>query len=782
VHACTIVARNRMAYASVLAESFLHLHRGSRFTILVVDGEPGEIDDIGRVRVLTPVEAGVKRDDLQRLATVHESDDLTMAMVPRLLEHLLDEREGDVVVYLAAPTVLYDDITNAVVLARRYGLVLVPRALRTTPRDGRTFDDGFVAVSSSAAPLLRSWVQHTHIEPGGPDNVDTPFLDLVPAMFDNAVWRDPGVSAGYWNLHERPLTLDTDGRVLAAGTPLRTMNFVGYDPDRPYLLSTEHGDRPHVRLSAEPVLTTLADAYRERLLRAGHERWDEIPCRFDAIGGGPVPTEVRRLVQVTLLDEKADDPPLPFGDAGDDDFIDWLNEPVAGRGDRVLTRLLHHVYNSRSDLQHAFQFVPEDLAEPLSAWAASAPDFLAEHGHLHRPIPRPNPPSRAAIAGIPHHPPGYNLVGYLGSELGLGEAGRLMALAADAGGVPHHVSAVVESESRQLDPFGANRRSYDEATAYPYAVNLLCFNADWTPHLLRRMPEDTLAGRHRVGLWFWELDSPGPGTDEALPLVDEVWVTSEFVADVLRPLTDKPVLVTPLAVRPPVPTHLHRADLGLPSDRRIFLTSFDAFSGPGRKNPAGVVAAYRQAFDPDDGAHLVIKAINGSSRTASMEELWYLTRDRPDIEIRDDYLSRTEMSALVQLSDVYVSLHRSEGFGLVPAAAMAAGKPVVATAYSGTLSFMDEGNSLLVPYELVDVGEGQAPYPPDGRWAEPDLEVAAAHLRRLIDEPHLGRALGARARVDIARSHGPDVAGEWMARRLNEIVGSQTSDRTRRCA
>src|SRR3954463_11426415 len=94
VHACTIVARKRMAYASVLAESFLLLHRGSRFTILVVDGEPGEIDDVGRVRVLTPVEAGVKRDDLQRLATVHDTDGLTMAMVPRLLEHLLDEREG----------------------------------------------------------------------------------------------------------------------------------------------------------------------------------------------------------------------------------------------------------------------------------------------------------------------------------------------------------------------------------------------------------------------------------------------------------------------------------------------------------------------------------------------------------------------------------------------------------------------------------------------------------------------------------------------------------------
>jgi glycosyltransferase involved in cell wall biosynthesis len=771
-----------VAYASVLAESFLLLHRGSRFTILVVDGEPGELDDIGRVRVLTPTEAGVKHDDVQRLAASHDAHDVTMAMVPRLLEHLLDERDRDVVVYLAAPTMLYDDIAEAVALARRHGIVLAPRTTRAVPSDGPAFDDGFVAVSRSAAPLLRSWVEHTRVGSGAAETGNRRFVDLVPALVDSAVWRDPGVSVALWNLHERPLTLGTDGRVLTAGVPLRTMNFAGYDPDRPYLLSGEEGDRPRVRLSAEPVLTTLADEYGERLRRAGHDRWKTIPYRFDTIGGGPVPAPVRRLVHATLVNEKADDPPLPFGEDGDDDFIDWLNEPVAGRGDRVLTRLLHHVYNSRADLQHAFQFVPEDLAEPLSAWAASATDFIAEYGHLHRP-PRPaRPPSPVVIADGRRHPPGYNLVGYLGSEVGVGEAGRLMALAADAGGVPHHVSAVVGSDSRQLDPFGADRRSYEEATAYPYGVNLLCFNADWTPHLTRRMPEDALAGRHRVGLWFWELDIPQPGTEEALALVDEVWVTSEFVAEALRPLTAKPVLITPLAVRPPVPTHLQRADLGLPPDRHVYLTSFDAFSGPGRKNPAGVVAAYRQAFDPDDGAHLVIKAINGSSRTASMEELWYLTRDRPDIEIRDGYLSRSEMSALVQLSDVYVSLHRSEGFGLVPASAMAAGKPVVATGYSGTLSFMREGNSLLVPYELVAVGEGQAPYPPDGRWADPDLDVAAAHLRRLMDEPGLGRALGHRARADIARSHGPDVAGDWMARRLDQIVGAMETARLRRCA
>jgi glycosyltransferase involved in cell wall biosynthesis len=191
-----------------------------------------------------------------------------------------------------------------------------------------------------------------------------------------------------------------------------------------------------------------------------------------------------------------------------------------------------------------------------------------------------------------------------------------------------------------------------------------------------------------------------------------------------------------------------------------------------------VVKAYRQAVGPDDGAHLVVKSINGAHRTDVMAELSQLARGRPDIELRDGYLSRAEMQALIQLSDAYISLHRAEGFGLGPATAMAAGKPVIATGYSGNLAFMGGENSLLVPYELTTVGPGNSVYPEDGRWAEPDLDVASRHIRWVLNEPADAAALGARAASSIARTNGVTVAGDAVARRLAEIVAHRALVRT----
>ena len=200
---------------------------------------------------------------------------------------------------------------------------------------------------------------------------------------------------------------------------------------------------------------------------------------------------------------------------------------------------------------------------------------------------------------------------------------------------------------------------------------------------------------------------------------------------------------------------------------------FDFLSTFERKNPLGLVEAFTRAFAPGEGPVLVLKSINADQRPAQAEQLRLAVAGRPDILLLEDYLDADARDALVAGCDCYVSLHRAEGLGLTMAEAMAYGKPVVATGYSGNLQFMSEENSFLVPWRPAPVPAGAEPYPAGGTWAEPDLDAAAAVLRRVVDEPELAAARGTRAAADIATLHSASAAGAAVAARLTELAAAR---------
>jgi glycosyltransferase involved in cell wall biosynthesis len=133
------------------------------------------------------------------------------------------------------------------------------------------------------------------------------------------------------------------------------------------------------------------------------------------------------------------------------------------------------------------------------------------------------------------------------------------------------------------------------------------------------------------------------------------------------------------------------------------------------------------------------------------------------------YLSREELDGLMWGLDCFVSLHRAEGFGLTMAETMGMGKAVVATNYSGNLTFMDETNSRLVKNTLVPIPPGHPPYPPTARWARPSVQHASLVMRRLLDNPGLVASLGEKARRTIELRHSPAAFGAVAAARIAEI-------------
>jgi glycosyltransferase involved in cell wall biosynthesis len=137
--------------------------------------------------------------------------------------------------------------------------------------------------------------------------------------------------------------------------------------------------------------------------------------------------------------------------------------------------------------------------------------------------------------------------------------------------------------------------------------------------------------------------------------------------------------------------------------------------------------------------------------------------DRPDLVVVDRLLSKADQMALVGHADVLLSLHRAEGFGLHLVEAMWLGTPTIATRYSGNLAFMDDDCSLLVDARMVPVQRGEGFFPPEASWADPDLDQAATHLRRLLADPGLARRLAAEGRARMERQPSFEQTGRTIA-------------------
>lgn len=362
---------------------------------------------------------------------------------------------------------------------------------------------------------------------------------------------------------------------------------------------------------------------------------------------------------------------------------------------------------------------------------------------------------------------GVNLVGYLEAEMGLGEAARKLGRALERAGIPFSEIPYRRTVSRQEHPFESCRP--EEAL---YDTNIICLNPRQLPELMGDAGIDFFAGRYSIGVWFWETSRFPDVNLNGFHFVDEVWVASEFVGAAVAAATWKPVLVVPLPVEEPLQPRLARADLGLP-EGFLFLFSFDFLSAFERKNPTALVEAFTTAFAPGEGPNLVIKSINGHRKPSKLEQLRRAAGGRPDIHLLDGYVSAEEKDAMMASCDCYVSLHRSEGFGLTMAEAMSYARPVIATGYSGNLEFMDEANSYLVPHKLIRIPDDSA-YPPDTEWADPDVAAAAGLMRRVYERPDEAHARGEHGREDILRRFTVERTAAFLSNRLFEIGERRT--------
>ncbi len=363
---------------------------------------------------------------------------------------------------------------------------------------------------------------------------------------------------------------------------------------------------------------------------------------------------------------------------------------------------------------------------------------------------------------------GMNIVGFLRGDFGVGQSARLCTAAAEAVGLGRSLVDISYLAPRSSSDTSL---SASAGASNPYLVNLFHANADYMAITWSCLGPQFFRDRYNIGFWHWEMGELPERCRAGFDYVDEVWVPSQFVAGVVAEKTSVPVVRMPHPIGFQVSRGVSRRDFGLPDDRFLFLMMYDMHSVQERKNPQAAVQAFHRAFPRPDGVGLVVKTQHSAEHPDDIARLRELLQDVPGTILIDHTLSRQQVYDLESVCDALVSLHRGEGFGLGPAECMYLGKPVVATNWSGNTDFMTEANSCPVKYVLVANPRQEGPYDAGLPWAEPDVEHAAWHMRRLVSEPGLVKELGKAARALIRQDYSYQSIGQRYVRRLEFLAG-----------
>ena len=381
-----------------------------------------------------------------------------------------------------------------------------------------------------------------------------------------------------------------------------------------------------------------------------------------------------------------------------------------------------------------------EVLRPIYRWARA--------NLSHRLIPR-------GRRGLPTGPVrSVEVVSYLRLASGVAEGARLCVEDLARRGVPR-ISCLDVAASVRKDAELAWEPPPPAAwgaASPPADARILHLNPPMLPPAILSRGFGWYRNSPNLGYWAWELDVLPREWRSALRYVDAVLAPSRFTAEAIGRYTDKPVVVVPHPVQLAVAEPGLRQRLGISGNAFLVSTIFSFGSAMNRKNPLAAVRAFRVAFGEDPGAVLVVKCSHAARHGPEHAALLRECAGAANIRVVDALWPTGRVSALLAESDAYLSLHRSEGFGLTIAESVLRRVPVVATAWSGNLDFLRPESSALVPATLVPVRDAFPDYAalPEARWAEADEAFAARALRAVRDDPEAARRRAAEA-ADFAR-------------------------------
>jgi hypothetical protein len=687
MHVVTLSTRATLPRARALARSLQRHQPDWPHEIVLLSSEDRVADALEAEHSLRLRSASEELDlDVERLIARHDEDELSVLLLPRLLETCL-QRVSAPVLHLPPTAWVLAGMEPVASALSGHGVLLMPRVTADLPDDGLEpsraqllrcgrVAQNVMAVSrgARASEFLRWWAGRVEEALGSLDGrrtgarpEDRPwlarYLELAPARFWTGMLDDGGCNLSMWNLHDRTLESGQEGVLVDNRWPLRFVDLPGFEPDRPHRLSPLAS---RVRVSRSPVLRELCIRYAAELQQAG---WCDADHRRDVgrrLFNGFVFDEPMRSLysRAGALGEDFGD---LFSESGAQAFTSWLEGPAPEGGAHGITRyVFYRVARERRDVMRSYPFldgedgaeyirwcwgfgrhelgIPDRFMPPVPAGeqlsiseatrgprsgASSEETRGEEHAltsssHAEPAASTPHDPDRALdatdlsdaenapIARV--EPLTVRVTGYLGHSLGLGAAARGYVQALSAVGVsvttasvPLHHLALPAALAEEYGRHGFEDLVHEGR----HGFEIVAVNADELPDFVERLGEDYFEGP-RIGIWGWETNSIPSRWQRAFSLIDEIWVYSRFMAKNIGSVAPVPVLALPPPVLSPVePPEPDR--LGVP-EGFLFLFVFDYLSTIQRKNPVGLIEAFKHAFTVGEGPQLLLKTINAPLR------------------------------------------------------------------------------------------------------------------------------------------------------------------------
>ncbi len=671
--ACTIIARNYLPQARVLAESLSASHPGSRLNVLILDDLAEAIGPGEPFTVLRPADI-LSRAEFNRMATMYTVVELATAVKPSLLRHLL-ESGAPSVAYFDPDIRIFTPLHDVFDAAAEHGVALTPHALTVLPRGGTVtqpedlildvgvFNLGFIAVGAGT-PMVDWWADRLAreciIAPERGRFVDQRWIDLAMGYFAPAVLRDPGMNVAWWNLATRRVTASGDD-YLVDDVPLRFFHFSGYDPRMPWLISRHQGPLPRALMAGQPALRRITGEYAQDLDAAGFEDWSTIPYGLATTPGGTeLDALTRSLYRAGVLGAERGEgplPPDPFSD-GDATFGAWLAEPdPEGGGPSPAPRYGHALWLTRPDLRNRFADIHGDGAADFAGWMREADEIplpIAQAVRL--PAPPPDPPTTLT--------PGIRVVGLLHADRTDAEVGRRVLAAAHRAGIPAAATAITRLA-------GPGMNDVDAGDDGAQSLNVIAMPVGRISEASHYLGAAGRAGRRTAAIVSMD-EWAAPIHAEDIAVVDEFWALSSTGAALLRAQPGCPSVY----VMPPAPSSVPRTAAQAARPATI-LTVLDCAEPATRPELQVTLESFNRAFGSSEAAHLSILVLHADHDGQLMEELAFRTDGVPNVSFAT--AEPAEVSTRLAHVDVVLWLPAHADAALLVLDALASGIAVVAS-------------------------------------------------------------------------------------------------------